>query len=133
MTIHDLTLAELRSRLDKRELSAVEVTNAYLNRIAATNEEINAFITICNETALAEAQAADQAIAAGQAAPLTGLPIAARNISSQRARSTGRSFCWNTMALLVPPRMNTAGILICFMVTVSDAANYAMPGLAKIA
>ncbi len=80
MTIHDLTLAELRSRLDKRELSAVEVTNAYLDRIAATNAEINAFITVCNETALAEAQAADQAIAAGQAAPLTGLPIAAKDI-----------------------------------------------------
>ena len=80
MTIYDLTLAELRTRLDNRELSAVEVTKAYQERIAATNPDINSFITICNETAIAEAKAADQALAAGEAAPLTGLPIAAKDI-----------------------------------------------------
>ena len=80
MTIYDLTLAELRTRLDNRELSAVEVTTAYLDRIAATNPAINSFITTCNETAMAEAQVADQALAAGDIAPLTGLPIAAKDI-----------------------------------------------------
>src|SRR5210317_2049178 len=80
MTIYDLTLAELRSGLDKRELSAVEITKAYLERIAATNPGINTFITICNETALAEAEAADRLIAAGRVSPLTGLPIAAKDI-----------------------------------------------------
>ena len=43
----------------------------------------------------------------------SGLPIAARKISSHSARSLGRSRALNTMALLVPPRMNTAGILSC--------------------
>jgi aspartyl-tRNA(Asn)/glutamyl-tRNA(Gln) amidotransferase subunit A len=80
MTICDLTLAELRSGLDKRELSAVEITQAYLDRIATTNPVLNTFITVCDETALAEAQAADRRIAAGEAAPLTGLPIAAKDI-----------------------------------------------------
>ena len=80
MTIYDLTLAELRSGLDKRELSAVEVTKAYLERIAATNPGINTFITICNETALAEAEAADRLISAGRVSPLTGVPIAAKDI-----------------------------------------------------
>ena len=80
MTVYDLTLAELRAKLDKRELSAVEVTKTYLDRIAATNPALNTFITICNETALAEAQAADQAIADGKAQALTGLPIAAKDI-----------------------------------------------------
>jgi aspartyl-tRNA(Asn)/glutamyl-tRNA(Gln) amidotransferase subunit A len=80
MTIHDLTLAELRARLDNRELSAVEVTNAYLDRIATTNPDLNSFITVCNETAIVEAQAADQALAAGDVAPLTGLPIAVKDI-----------------------------------------------------
>jgi len=80
MTIYDLTLAELRSGLDKRELSAVEITKAYLERIAATNPGINTFITICNETALAEAEAADRLIAAGRVSPLTGVPIAAKDI-----------------------------------------------------
>ena len=80
MTIYDLTLAELRSGLDKRELSAVEITKAYLERIAATNPGINTFITICNETALDEAEAADRLIAAGRVSPLTGVPIAAKDI-----------------------------------------------------
>ena len=80
MTIYDLTLAELRARLDNRELSAVEATNAYLDRIATTNPDLNSFITVCNETAIVEAQAADQALAAGDVAPLTGLPIAVKDI-----------------------------------------------------
>ncbi|MGK2905407.1 MAG: Asp-tRNA(Asn)/Glu-tRNA(Gln) amidotransferase subunit GatA [Desulfuromonadales bacterium] len=80
MTIYDLTLAELRARLDNRELSAVEVTNAYLDRITTTSPEINTFITVCTDTAVAEARAADQALAAGDVAPLTGLPIAVKDI-----------------------------------------------------
>ena len=80
MTIYDLTLTGLRAGLDKREFSAVELTNAYLERITATNPDLNTFITVCNETALAEADAADQLIASGQASPLTGLPIAAKDI-----------------------------------------------------
>jgi len=80
MTIYDLTLTELRSGLDKRALSAVEITKAYLERIAATNPGINTFITICNETALEEAEAADRLIAAGRVSPLTGVPIAAKDI-----------------------------------------------------
>ena len=80
MTIYDLTLAGLRTGLDQREFSAVELTNAYLGRITATNPDLNTFITVCNETALAEADAADKLIASGQASPLTGLPIAAKDI-----------------------------------------------------
>jgi len=79
-SIHDLTLSDLRLRLDRRELSAVEITRAYLERIAETDPQINAFITTCAESALSEAEAADQALAAGRAAPLTGLPIAAKDI-----------------------------------------------------
>ena len=80
MTIYDLTLAGLRTGLDKREFSAIELTNAYLERITATNPDFNTFITVCNETALAEADTADKLIASGQASPLTGLPIAAKDI-----------------------------------------------------
>lgn len=80
MTIYDLTLAGLRAKLDNRELSAVEVTKAYLARIAATNPAVNSFITTCAETAMIEAQAADQAIAAGDVTPLTGLPVAVKDI-----------------------------------------------------
>ncbi len=80
MTIYDLTLAELRARLDNREISAVEVTSAYLDRITETNPAVNAFITVCKDTAIAEAQTADQALSAGNITPLTGLPIAVKDI-----------------------------------------------------
>ena len=80
MTIYDLSLAGLRAGLDKREFTAVEVTTRYLERIFATNPGINTFINICDATALAEAEAADRLITAGQASPLTGLPIAVKDI-----------------------------------------------------
>ncbi len=80
MKIHELTLADLRTRLDKGELSAEDITQAYLERVEATNKVTNSFITVCEDTALAEARVADQVIASGKAAPLTGLPIAVKDI-----------------------------------------------------
>ena len=80
MKIYDLTLAELRDRLDRRELSAVESTEAYLERIAAINPRINAYINVCAETARNEALAADRALATGDAGLLTGLPLAVKDI-----------------------------------------------------
>jgi aspartyl-tRNA(Asn)/glutamyl-tRNA(Gln) amidotransferase subunit A len=60
------------------------VTRAYLERIAATNPALNTFITICEESAIGEAEAADKRIAAGDTQPLTGLPIAVKDIFSTR-------------------------------------------------
>jgi len=76
----ELTLSELRRKLAARELSSREVTQAYLQRIAATNGGLNAFLTVCTDSALAEADAADARIAAGNAAPLTGIPLALKDI-----------------------------------------------------
>jgi len=85
----ELSLWELQRRLAKRELSAVEVTRNYLEQIAATNEAVNTFITQCHETALAEAEQADQRLAAGQAAPMTGIPLAVKDIfNSEGIRTT---------------------------------------------
>ena len=88
MNIHDLTLAQLREQLDSRKLSATEVTEAYLSRIGATDSKVNAYITLCEETARAEAKAADQLIAAGKATTLTGLPIAAKDIFNTKGIKT---------------------------------------------
>jgi aspartyl-tRNA(Asn)/glutamyl-tRNA(Gln) amidotransferase subunit A len=80
MTLTDLTIHELRARLDRREISSVELTRAFLARIAATDERVNAFITVNGEQALAAAANADGCIAAGEAQPLTGIPLALKDI-----------------------------------------------------
>jgi len=80
MSLCDKTLSELRDGLDRREFTAVEATRAFVERIAATDDGINAFITVCAEQALAEATAADRRLAAGEAAPLTGIPLAMKDI-----------------------------------------------------
>ncbi len=71
-----LTIAEARERLARREISAVELTRACLDRAAATESRLNAFITLCAREAMEQAEAADQRIAAGNASSLTGIPLA---------------------------------------------------------
>jgi aspartyl-tRNA(Asn)/glutamyl-tRNA(Gln) amidotransferase subunit A len=80
MNLTDLTIHELRARLDRREISSVELTGAFLARIAATDEQVNAFITVTGAQALAAAAAADRRIAAGEVQPLTGIPLALKDI-----------------------------------------------------
>ncbi|WP_305857062.1 Asp-tRNA(Asn)/Glu-tRNA(Gln) amidotransferase subunit GatA [Balneatrix alpica] len=76
MTIR--TLAELARQLEAGQLSSVELTQDYLARAKA--DQHNAFITLTEELALAQAKAADERRAAGQAETLTGLPIAHKDI-----------------------------------------------------
>ncbi|MBI2307041.1 MAG: Asp-tRNA(Asn)/Glu-tRNA(Gln) amidotransferase subunit GatA [Rhodocyclales bacterium] len=74
------TLKELGAALAARQVSSVELTQLYLDRIARLNPEINAFITVDAEKSLAQAGAADARLAAGDAGPLTGIPIAQKDI-----------------------------------------------------
>ncbi|WP_085315269.1 Asp-tRNA(Asn)/Glu-tRNA(Gln) amidotransferase subunit GatA [Derxia lacustris] len=73
------TLAELSALLAKRELSAVELASAYLARIDA-NRDLNVFLDVRPEVTLRQAAAADALIAAGNAGPLAGIPIAHKDI-----------------------------------------------------
>ena len=74
------TLSELAQDLRSGALSSVELTQAYLNRIEATDQQYNAFITTTPEVALAQAKMADEAIAAGRFGAMTGLPIAHKDL-----------------------------------------------------
>ncbi|BCR03667.1 glutamyl-tRNA(Gln) amidotransferase subunit A [Desulfuromonas versatilis] len=80
MNLTDLTIHELRARLDAGETTSVELTKAFLERIEATDDRVNAFITVVEESALQEAEEADRRIAAGQAELLTGIPMALKDI-----------------------------------------------------
>ena len=73
------TVAGLARALHARELSSVELVRQTLERISAS-QALNAFISVDPEGALAQAKAADAAIARGDAAPLTGIPIGHKDV-----------------------------------------------------
>jgi len=74
------SLKTLSQMLAKKEVSSVELTQAFLNRIDMFNPDINAYIALDKDKTLAQAKAADVRIAANNAAPLTGIPIAQKDI-----------------------------------------------------
>ncbi len=80
MKFQDLTIQEMRQKLLAGELTSVELTRACLERIKATDSKLNAFITVCGDEALAAAEQADQQLAAGNSALLTGIPVAVKDI-----------------------------------------------------
>ncbi len=76
----NVTLKQLGLELAQKKISSVELTQLHLDRIARIDPVLNAFITIDRERSLAQARAADALIAAGKAQPLTGIPIAHKDI-----------------------------------------------------
>jgi len=74
------SLKQLSTQLAEKKFSSTELTTQFLQRIKQLNPEYNAFITVNEEMSLAQAKAADKRIAAGQAGPLTGIPIAQKDI-----------------------------------------------------
>ena len=77
--LHDLTVVQLAAKLRQKEISAVETARHFLARSAA-HEALGAYLAIDQEVTLAQARAADARIAAGDTAPLLGVPIAHKDI-----------------------------------------------------
>jgi aspartyl-tRNA(Asn)/glutamyl-tRNA(Gln) amidotransferase subunit A len=88
MDLHLQTLTELATGLTNREFTSVDLTEALLNRIAALDDKLNAFVTVTGTEALAAAALADKARAAGSAGPLNGLPIIHKDIFCTRGIKT---------------------------------------------
>ncbi len=78
--MHNKTLAELSSGLADKTFSSEELTQHFLDRITQLDSSYNSFITVNQEQSLAQAKAADQQRAAGNANALTGIPIAHKDI-----------------------------------------------------
>src|ERR1043166_9534186 len=81
--LNQLTISELPARLARRDVSAREATQACLDRIARVDGTIHAFLSHDAADALAQAAAADQALASGEThaqRPLLGVPIAAKDV-----------------------------------------------------
>jgi len=86
--MHDKTIAEISAGLQGGKFSSVEVARAFLARISQFNEELNCFITVTEDKAIADARAADKRIAHGTAGPLTGIPIGHKDIFCTRSIKT---------------------------------------------
>ncbi|MEZ5539843.1 MAG: Asp-tRNA(Asn)/Glu-tRNA(Gln) amidotransferase subunit GatA [Pseudomonadales bacterium] len=78
--MHNLTVAQIAQALAEKQFSSHEATQHFLDRIAQHDKNYNSFITVTAEKALAEADAADARRAAGNAAFLTGVPFAHKDI-----------------------------------------------------
>ena len=105
MSIFDLSLASAAKALKAKEISAVELTIAYNGAVAELNPRLNAYITTTPELALAQAKAADARIAAGTATPLTGIPIAMKDLfCTEGVRTTAAS---KILEPFIPPYEST--------------------------
>ncbi|MGI5896320.1 MAG: Asp-tRNA(Asn)/Glu-tRNA(Gln) amidotransferase subunit GatA [Oscillospiraceae bacterium] len=101
MDFEHLTVKELREKLDGKEVSAAELTQAYLSRIAEKDPEIKSFLTVCEDSALKQAEAAQKKIDAGEATALTGIPFGIKdNICTEGVKTTCAS---KMLGDFVPP------------------------------
>ncbi len=100
-----LTLADARRKLRAKEISSVELTDAFLGAIERLNPQINAYITVTPDLAREQAKAADAALAKGEGRALTGLPIAMKDLfCTEGVRTTAAS---KILAPFVPPYEST--------------------------
>jgi len=74
------SIKQLSAALAAKKISSVELTQLYLDRIAALNPALNAYITTNAETSLTQARQADLLLTRGKSQPLTGIPIAQKDI-----------------------------------------------------
>ena len=75
-----LSIQEAHSQLTSRQISSVELTQACLDRIEAVEDRVQSFLTLTPATALAQAEAADRMLAAGEGGPLTGVPVQIKDV-----------------------------------------------------
>ncbi|AKX57027.1 Asp-tRNA(Asn)/Glu-tRNA(Gln) amidotransferase subunit GatA [Thiopseudomonas alkaliphila] len=78
--MHQLTLAEITRALAAKEFSSTEITQHLLQRIKQLDPQLNSFITLSEDSALAQAKQADQRLAAGEEGPLLGAPLAHKDL-----------------------------------------------------
>ena len=115
--MHTKSLSELSTALHAGDITSVALTQHYLDRIQQYNGTLNAFITVCEETALAQAADADKKLKAGTAGPLTGIPLAQKDIfCTQGVRtSCGSKMLDNFIApynATVVEKLNAAGMVM---------------------
>jgi aspartyl-tRNA(Asn)/glutamyl-tRNA(Gln) amidotransferase subunit A len=114
--LNTLSLSELRSLLEQKKISSMELVNYFLQKIEQ-GKKLNAFLEVCADQARAQAKLADQAIAQGKAGSLLGIPLAIKDsIVTKDIRTTCAS---RILDNFIPPydatvisRLKAAGAIV---------------------
>jgi aspartyl-tRNA(Asn)/glutamyl-tRNA(Gln) amidotransferase subunit A len=122
------TISQASRLLKKREISSVELTSEYLERIDVAEPKVRALVTVTREQALEQAKKADETIAAGKTGPLAGIPVVVKdNMCTRGVRTTCSS---KILENFIPPydatvveKLNAAGMV---MVGKSNLDEFAM-------
>jgi aspartyl-tRNA(Asn)/glutamyl-tRNA(Gln) amidotransferase subunit A len=112
-----ITIHEASRLLKEKKISSVELTGDYLERIRQVEPKVRAFVTVTDELALEQARQADELISAGKGGPLTGIPIAIKDIiCTKGVRTTCSS---KMLENFVPPydamvmeKLNACGVVM---------------------
>ncbi len=112
-----LSIHEARQQLDDGNISAAQLTESVLERIGEVEPAVNAYITLCPDSARIQAEAADRAIAEKKAGPLTGIPLAVKDLICTREHPT--TCASRMLADFIPPydatvmeKLNQAGAVL---------------------
>jgi aspartyl-tRNA(Asn)/glutamyl-tRNA(Gln) amidotransferase subunit A len=111
------TIHEAHELLKAKKISSVELTQQYLDRISKVEPKVKAFVTVTGDLALEQARRSDAVIAAGKAGPLTGIPVAIKDVMCTRGVKTTCSS--KMLENFVPPynasvveKLNDAGAVM---------------------
>ena len=97
MDLHDLTIKNAKEKLQKKEISSVELTKAYLERIKKLEPKLHAFVTVTEIEALKMAANADKKLLNNDDSPLLGIPFSLKdNFNAKDVRTTASSLVLDT-------------------------------------
>lgn len=88
MKLYELTIKKAHMLLKKKEISSQELTRAVFDRIDSVEKHVGAYITVDSEMALAQAKIADKEISRGNILPLTGIPLAIKDLMCTKGLRT---------------------------------------------
>ncbi|MCF6369442.1 Asp-tRNA(Asn)/Glu-tRNA(Gln) amidotransferase subunit GatA [Rhizobium halophilum] len=100
-----LSIAEARRGLRKRDVSALQLTEAYLANIASANAALNAYVAVTEDLARKAARAADERLASGTARALEGIPIGIKDLFATKGVHT--QACSRILSGFKPPYEST--------------------------
>ena len=114
--MHKKTIKELANALQNKEFSSEELVSSYLDRCDSYNSKLNCYISLMPEKAIEQAKSADKRIRDGNAGPLTGIPLAHKDIFCTNGTKTtcGSKMLDNFIApydATVVSRLNEAGMI----------------------